>query len=425
MSWGAYLVSHLWELLLLALLLACSGFFSGTETALFNLTRGQLYRFSKSKSRLGPMVASLMRRPRRLLQTLLLGNMLVNVAYEAVAAVMIIALGRRGLHAGAAVALAAVPVFVLILVGEVIPKMLAYRFAERWAVAAVGPLSFLCRLLRPVVWALETSLVMPISRLIAPHRPAQADITASELFALLDLSAKRGLIGQDAGALMQEIVHLTGIRVCDIMVPRVDVISYDVHDPSQGLIDLFARTRLRKVPVYDGKIDNVLGVIHAKRLLLNRSRPLRELVSPVVFIPEAANIERALLQFRVRRAQTAMVVDEYGGIAGLVTLEDIAEQIVGDIEETQQTPRGKPVRRIARGVYMLDGDLAIHEWAQAFGIDLAERRVSTVGGFMTSLLGRIPVVGDQAAYRNLNFTVEQMRGRRVSLVRLELEAEKS
>jgi CBS domain containing-hemolysin-like protein len=371
------------------------------------------------------MAASLMRRPRRLLQTLLLGNMLVNVAYEAVAAVMIIALGRRGLPAWAAVALAAVPVFVLILVGEVTPKMLAYRFAERWAVLAAVPLTLVCRAVRPVVWLLETSLVVPISRLIAPQRPADADITAGELSALLNLSAKRGIIGHDASALMQEIVHLTGIRVSDIMVPRVDVISYDVNDPAEGLIDLFAKTRLRKVPVYDGKIDNVLGVIHAKRLLLNPSRPLRELVSPVVFIPEAANIERALLQFRIRRAQTAIVVDEYGGVAGLITLEDVAERIVGDIEEAHEAARGDPVRQISRDVYMLDGDLAIHEWAQAFGIDLAERRVSTIGGFVTSLLGRIAAVGDEAAYRNLRFTVEQMRGRRISKVRLALEEEAS
>jgi len=425
MSWGEYFVGHWWELLLMTVLLACSGFFSGTETALFNLTRGQLYRFSRSKSRLGPLAASLMRRPRRVLQTLLLGNMIVNVTYEATAAVMIIALSRRGLPAGAVVALAGLPVFVLILLGEVTPKMLAYRLGERWALPAAVPLSFVCRLAKPVVWLLETCLVEPISKLVAPQRAADADITAGELSALLRLSAKRGLIGHDASALLQEIVHLTDIRVSEIMVPRVDVVAYDVNDPGHGLIELFTKTRLRKVPVYDGKIDNVVGVIHAKRLLLNPSQPLRELVSPVVFIPEAANIERALLQLRVRRAQTAVVVDEYGGVAGLITLEDIVEQIVGDIEETQEAPRGEPVQRISQNVYMLDGDLAIHEWAEAFDLDLAERRVSTVGGFVTSLLGRIPAVGDKATYRNLHFTVEQMRGRRISKVRLELKEEAS
>ncbi|GAF81767.1 unnamed protein product, partial [marine sediment metagenome] len=169
-----------------------------------------------------------------------------------------------------------------------------------------------------------------------------------------------------------------------------------------------------------GRIDNVLGVVHAKRLLLNPTQPLRELVTPVPFVPEAANIERTLLQLRARRDQMAIVVDEYGGVAGLVTLEDIIEEIVGDIEESQETPRGRPVRQTGPDEYILDGDLAVHEWLDAFKIDLSERRISTIGGFVISLLGRIPDVGDQTTYRNLRFTVEQMRGRRIRKLRLKL-----
>lgn len=419
MSWAEYFLENWCRLAALAGLLVLSGFFSGTETALFNLTRGQLLRLGR-RAGMGRQVASLMRRPRSLLQTLLLGNMTVNVAYSAISAVMVIALSRRGLPAPITAAVALVPVLALILAGEVTPKMLAYRLGERWALLAAMPTTIACRLLWPVVWLLEKALISPLCRLLAPQQQKHATMTNEELAALLDLSAKRGLIGPDANALLQEIMQLTDIKVADIMVPRVDVIAYDVDGPPAGIADLFAKTHLRKVPVYEGEIDKVLGVVHAKRMLLNPSQPLRQLVTPVAFVPEAANVERALLQLRARRDQMAIVVDEYGGVAGLVTLEDIVEQIVGDIEESQEAGRGRPVRRIGPNEYILDGDLAIHEWLDAFKIDLAERRISTIGGFVISLLGRIPSVGDQTTYQNLRFTVKQMRGRRIRELRLEL-----
>jgi len=417
---GEDVLEHLWELPVLVALLALSGFFSGTETALFNLTRGQVFRLRRAQTSAGSIVASLLQRPRSLLQTLLLGNMIVNIAYSAISAVMIIALNRRGLSNTATVLLAPVPVLVLILIGEVTPKMLAYRLGERWALAAAVPTAGFRRIFSPVVWILERVLIRPLSVLLVPRRVASPEITSEELEGLLDLSAKRGLIGHDANALLREIMHLGDIRVTDIMVPRVDVIAYDVDGPHCGLTDLFARTRLRKIPVYEGEIDNILGVVHAKTTLLDPRRPLRELVRPVPFVPEEARIERTLMQLRDGRHQMAIVVDEYGGVAGLITLEDIVEEIVGDIEETHDAPRVDPVRKIAPDEYLLDGDLPVHEWVEAFKIELAEKRISTVGGFVTSLLGRIGEVGDVTHYRNLQFTVEEIRRRRISKIRLKL-----
>ena len=406
------------EMVAMALLLAASGFFSGSETALFNLSRGQLHRMRHS-TRPGRVISALMRRPARVLNTLLLGNMIVNVVYAGISAVLVIQLGRSGgFPAWAVVMFSLVPLVVLILVGEVAPKMLALVLGQRWALLAAGPLAMIERASRPVLRVVDGWLVSPLTRLIAPRRPAPADITAEELDALLDLSAKRGIIDHDANALLQEMVELTDLRVGDIMVPRVDMIAYDVNDPPEGLIELFRRTRLRKIPVYDGEIDRVLGVVHAKRLLLNPTAELRRLVVQVPFMPEAGSVERALVQFRVRHKQMAIVVDEYGGVAGLVTLEDVLEEIVGDIPDPADAARGPAVERIGDREYRIDGNLAIHEWVDAFNIDLSGQRISTIGGFVTLLLGRIPRVGDAADYRNLTFTVESMRKRRVGRLRV-------
>lgn len=423
MNWPDYLLTHSWEFLVLAALLVASAFFSGTETALFNLTRGQLYRLSHSQAKVARLVASLMRQQQHTLHTLLLGNMIVNTAYSAVTAIMVLALSRHGLNPYVAAAASVVPLLTLILVGEVTPKMLAYRLAERWALLAAAPTALLDRAFAPVVWVLENGLVSPISRIIVPRSSHARDITAEELAGLLDLSARRGLLDRDANALLREIMQLTDIRVGDIMIPRVDMLAYDINEPREQLIELFRTSRLRKLPVYDGDIDRILGVIYAKRLLLEETANVRQLVEKVPFVPEAANLERVLLQLRVTRRQMAFVVDEYGGLAGLVTLEDIIEQIVGDIDGASDEGRGEPVRRLSDSEYLIDGDLSVHDWIDAFKIDLSGQRISTVGGFVISLLGRIPAVADTAGYRNLRFTVLEMKGRRISKLRLELREE--
>jgi len=419
MSWTAVLADSAWKLVVLVALLSASAFFSGAETCLFNLSRLQLYRFRHGRGP-GRIVSTLMGRPRRVLNTLLLGNMLVNVAYTGISAVMILDLRQAGLAGWAAGAASLASLVVLILLGEVTPKMVALAVGVRWVVPTAAALAVAEQVAAPVLWVLEKAIVGPLVRIIAPVQPSAADITAEELAALLHLSAKRGIIDRDVNALLQEIVALTDLSVADIMVPRVDVLAYDVDGPRQGLIDMFAKTHLRKIPVYQRNIDHVLGVIHAKRLLMEPATPMMGLVAKVPFVPEAANVERVLLQFRVTRTQMAIVVDEYGGTAGLVTLEDVVEEIVGDIPDPREPAPGPAVERVGENEYLLDGNLAIHEWVDAFKIDLSGGQISTVGGFVTGLLGRIPREGDQASYRNLRFTVVSMRRRRIEKLRLEL-----
>ena len=424
--WGDFLANRVGELVLLAVLLGISAFFSGSETALFSLSPGQLFRLRRRPSGGGRIVASLMANPQQILHAILLGNLLVNVAYSGISAVILLDL-QREMHLSAwwVAAGSLVPVLLLILTGEVLPKMLAMLVAERWAVTAAAALVVLKKALFPVVLTLHKVVVGPLIRILAPVSPGGADISGQELAAVLDLSAKRGILDQQANALLQEIVELVDLRVADIMVPRVDMICYDVDGPRAALVELFCRTRLRRIPVYDVDVDHVIGVVHAKRVMFHSDVRLRDVVVKVPFVPEAANLERVLTQLRVRRSQMAIVVDEYGGTAGLVTLEDILEEIVGDIPDRHEEGRGPAVQQAEPGRYVIDGNLAIHEWADAFEMDLRGKRISTIGGFVTALLGRIPVEGDVAKYRNLELAVVSMHGRRVEKlsVRLLEEAE--
>lgn len=409
-----------WELAVLITCLLLSGFFSGSETALFTLTPADLQRFREAAGPGARSVGRLMRRPRRLLNTLLLGNMFVNIAFSATAAVLVLGLEQAGQPGWVVAAASVAPLLAVILFGEVTPKMLAYSVAKQWSVLVALPILLLQRLLEPLLWVLERGLVDPLTKLLAPRASTEPFITAEELSALMGLSARRGILDHDAGEMLQEIVELKDLRARDVMVPRVELVAFDLRRDPAELRELFRKTHLRKIPVYEGDLDNVLGVIHAKRLLMNPDAALQGMIRPVSFLPEAADLERVLHQLRSKHAQMAIVVDEYGGTAGLITLEDVLEEIVGDIRDIDEAEPPPAVQRINEREYALSGRLLVRDWAEAFDLEPVEGRISSLGGLVTQLLGRIPAVGDTVTYRNLHFTVTAMRGRRVHTLRLEL-----
>jgi CBS domain containing-hemolysin-like protein len=420
MNWGYFLADHGWQIVAQAILLCGSAFFSLSETALFSLSRSQVYRLSHGAGP-GRLVAAMVGRPRRLLNTILLSNMFVNTAYTALSAMEAIELQAGGLPTWAAALVSLVPLLVLILVGEVTPKVLGLAAGETAAVLVAPPLAVLERGLAPLLWVFQKTIISPVTRLLDVPPDPRGDVSAQELAALLRLSAKRGILEHDANTLLQEILELKDLRVRDIMVPRVDMLAFDLARPRADLLELFRHNRFRKVPVYEAGIDNVVGLIYAKRLVLNPKSPLRSLLVPVPFVPLQADLEKVLIQFRVTRTQMAIVVDEYGGTAGLVTLQDVLEEIVGDIPAPREGAASPPVRELGGGEYLVEANLAIHEWRDFLKIELPSRRISTIGGFVLSQLGHVPQVGEQVRFRNLLFTVESLLGRRIGTLRVRLE----
>jgi CBS domain containing-hemolysin-like protein len=196
------------------------------------------------------------------------------------------------------------------------------------------------------------------------------------------------------------------------------MVACDVTGPVEEARETMRRHRLTKIPVYVKDIDNIVGAVYLRQMLLKPGVSLDRLVQPVHFVPEQKTVESLLEFFRQTGTDVAVVVDEYGGIAGLVRLEDIAEELVGGDEVVREA---EPIKQLGPFTYRLSGDLSIHDWADVFGIDLAEMRVSTIGGLVTALLGKIPRKGDVARLGNLKFTVERIHKRRIQMVILSLE----
>lgn len=414
-------------LIAMPILLIASGLFSGSETALFSLSPHEQTRMRRGDSAAESAVTDLLQETAPLLVTLLISNMVINVLYFTLATVLLNrwqqsdTVGTVG-AAGIAVA----TLLGVILFGEVLPKQVAAQRATRWALWVALPLLGLHRLLAPVRIVTMVVAITPLSRLIAPPTPP-AELSAEDLGAMLHLSERSGVIDQPEQDLLAHVIELGRLKVRDLMVPRVEVRAHNLDAPPAQLEALARETRLRYLPVYTDGLDQVEGVVLSREVLLDPPQTrdaVLAMIRPVRFVPEIAPADVLLAKLRDNAVVFAIAVDEYGGTAGLITLEDVVEHVVGEIPGAYESGDAPTVESVGDGVYRVTADLPVHEWAQWFGRNPAmadaTSSASTLGGLVFALLGRFPEVGDTVAVNNIRLTVDTMDGRRIAKLQIAL-----
>jgi len=408
---------------LLLVLLALSATFSGSETALFAISPAQVQHNAVSPNPFRRLAVRLMKQPKRVLTIILIGNTAVNTLLFATSYVLFRDLAAR---AGAWVTPASglASVLLVVVCGEVVPKVLGVTLAQRLVPLAATAVQCAGYVLGPLGRLLDLLLIEPLTRLIfgrpGAHGAPHGRLTSAELKTLLELSRRRGLINPIEDAYLREVIDLSTIRARDIMVPRVEVVMFDVDGSPEELRELMRRRHLTKVPVYEGQPDNIVGLVYAKVLFFQTDKPLRALVTPVRFVPELITGEQLLQHFRDTRSQIAIAVDEYGGVAGLVTLEDVLEEIVGEIHDPEDRLEEPELVRLSDREYEISGRLSVHYWVETFGISGLADRVATVAGLVTARLGRPARVGDAVTIGNVRLTVTATTGRRIQRLRLTL-----
>jgi putative hemolysin len=422
----AFLLAHIPYFIALIVLLLISAFFAGSETVLFSLSRHDRLRMKQSGNRLQAMAAQLMENPRALLTTLMIGNMLANVIIFVLSTIILKDV-EQAYGKGVVAALAVTPALMVTYFSDVLPKVFGALNNTRVAPLVALPLTTFVRLSWPVYQVIDRLVMRPAHLLIGERRHSPA-LAPGELRELLEMSEEQGVIDVSENELLQEVVRIADVHVKDVMTPRVDMICFDVQDPPDQLFELFRQTHLTKLPVYDGRIENLLGLVYAKEALLTAPEKqakldIRKLLRPVQYTPEFQTLDRLIARFRATKTQLAMVVDEFGGIVGVVTLEDVVEQMVGDIYELHDTPV-LTTQKIGPEEFRVAGDLSIVDWLEAFGepggVQMDQPRVTTVAGLLALRLRRIPKIGDQVTIGHLLMTVESMRGRRVDRVRVKV-----
>ncbi|MEF8788099.1 MAG: hemolysin family protein, partial [Planctomycetota bacterium] len=314
---------------LLAVSFALSAFFSGSETALFGLPSEEVEELEETSA--GRAVAHLLQNPRRLLSTILLGNNLVNVLYFSVSFMLVLRY-RDYLGTWLTVTLTVVSPLSMIIFCEVLPKTAAVSYRRRWSRLAAPPLYYCQRVLWPFIRGLE--LLADTFTNLTGGQGTEKRITAEELHMLIQHSKREGGLDIDLGEMMGGVLALSEMEVDELMVPRVEMVSFEVDGNPDDLLHLFRREKLTVIPVYEDHMDNVIGAVHIKDLLFRHTgEDLRSIARKVPFVPETASGEDLLHRFRQEETKTALVIDEYGGLRGLVTIEDILEEIVGEITD--------------------------------------------------------------------------------------------
>ncbi|HEY6609244.1 MAG TPA: hemolysin family protein [Candidatus Limnocylindria bacterium] len=436
------------DLVVVVLLILVGGFFAASEIALITAKRHRLSQMADDGSRSARTAQRLVEDPSRFLATIQIAITFLGFLAGAIGAVAfsgslsaLIDNIPVGFIQDASDTIAFVIITLLIaltsiVVGELVPKTLALNFPERFAVVVARPIGFLQTLLSPIVW-LVTSISAVLVRLLGGReKPLGGYLSTEELKILVETGSEQGEIEEEEKEMIHGVIELGDKAVHEVMVPRIGIRAVNVNDPLDEVIDTIVLAGHSRLPVFDESLDNIIGILYAKDLLPylkgngrgNGPFDIRSLVRPAVYVPESKPVDDLLHEMQVAKRHIAIVVDEYGGTAGLVTMEDVVEEIVGEIQDEYDTedPMVEDLSTDEDIAFRLDGRVSMDDLRDLFDLsdddEDDEDAYDTVGGFVVHRVGRIPLPGTELPFRDgVRLTVEAAEPRRVAKVDARLQ----
>jgi len=404
------------EYILIVLCLIGSAFFSGTEIAYTSLNKLKLRQDGENLTRTQKLVHFIYNHYEKALSTLLIGNNLVNIAATSLATVLAVRLAANmagKISDDEASGIVTIVMTVLILIfGEITPKMIARRCSESFAKFAAYPLMVLMVVLFPAV--LVTSAVVNAFSLIwTPRDTKQVTITEEEFENILDTAEDEGLMDESETELLQSALEFSDMDAGDILTPRIDVVGFEINDSVEEILRVFNETQFSRYPVYEKTVDHVVGILYVKHLLHelmeNRDVTLSDLLLEPIFIPKSMKLDAIMNEFRRSQTHMAVVADEYGGITGIVTMEDVLEQLVGEIWDENDDIVNE-WQELGKNRIECSGDMNLSDFFDNLDMDDedVETECATVGGWATENIGAMPVVFDSFDYEDFTVLVKHV-----------------
>ncbi len=402
--------------LLLVVLVALSAFFSGAETAFTSLSSMQIERLSSEKGSRGRMISRIMRRSELLLGTVLIGNSLANISASAIATELTIRyFGSRSIG----YTTGALTVIILIF-AEVTPKRFAIGFNEAVCLHTVRVITFLSWLFRPVIWVVSAMSSL-LSRLIGERK--RRGLTLEGLLHMVNLAENLGIVASRETRMVKSIFRFNDVAVQAIMTHRTKVFSIEMRSRISDAVGEIGSHGFSRVPVYDEHPEKIEGIVHLRDVVASlaagrASSRLEEIMVKPLFIPTTRKIDELYADFKREKTHMAIVLDEYGGLAGIVTAQDITEEVLGELREEHAEAAPEKIRPDGDGAFLVMGDTPIYQVNDFIGLSLPQRkRVQTIAGYLAELLDRFPVERETVSVPGALFVIEKIASNRVVSVR--------
>ena len=410
-----------------AVLMFLSACFSASETALFSLSRVRVQSLQK-ESHLGKRIASLLERPRRLIISILMGNEIVNIVASVIftgGMVLLVGEGRSWLA----------PVLMtplLMVFGEITPKSIAARFPELLSRALVVPIEWFTKIITPVRWVFLLVANGVLSLLGARTRDQSNILMEDEYLTLVEAGLEEGELDETERAYIRNIFEFHDRTVGEITIPRTDMECWEAGMPLSEAVDRVRASPYSRVPVYEGDRDHIVGVLYVKDfLILSQQKSIEpdrtltcEMIREPIFVPEGMKLDALFRLLRLERTHLAIVADEFGGVAGLVTMADLLDEIFGEIRDEFDEREEAEIEKQEDGSFVCQAQFPLFEFTEKTGWPLPDYPdVNSVGGLVFTLLGRVPEVGGKVAYGEVEFTVLEAENTRVVQVRAEWKGE--
>lgn len=395
------------KIIIIAAMLVMSAYFSATETAFSSLNRTRLKAMAGKGMRGVERALELSEDYDKLISTILIGNNIVNIVASSVGTVLFVELcGSIG------VTVSTVVLTILILIfGEISPKSIAKDCPERFAMFSAPIISVVMFITAPLnhVFSMWKKMLAKVLRIEGGRGMSQ-----EELLMLVEEVQQEGAIDEEEGDLLRNAIEFGEQKAEDILTHRTDLEAVSVDMTKEEIAEAFSASRFSRLLVYEESIDNIVGVIHQKDLYCGATitdKPLKDIIVPPLFVTTTERIDNLLKILQKNKSHIAVVLDEYGGTEGIVTMEDILEELVGEIWD-EHDEVVVDFRELADGTYSVDGSMDIDDFSEFFGLDIESESVS-VGGWLMSQLGKMPTVGDVLPYADLEITVKALDGHRV------------
>ncbi|MBU4362726.1 hemolysin family protein [bacterium] len=419
------LIILIFEIIALLSFIILSAFFSGTETALFSLNKLQLKKMQKEEENNWrvKLIIRLLDDPQRTLISILTGNMFVNITASSLATYLAIKLiGNIGVGIASGIM-----IFTILVFGEIIPKSLAVANAEKISKKVARPIEIISIGLFPLIklFKIIISALYYFSRM--KKTKEKKEITEEDLITLIDMGKDEGVIKEEEKKMIRNIFEFGDTTVKEVMIPRVDMACISSDTKLGSILKLIKKMGHSRIPVFEKTIDNIIGILYAKDLLgiyeqwytSKEKFDLKEIIREAYFVPENKKIDELLDIFRKDRIQIAIAIDEYGGTVGLITMEDVVEEVVGEIID-EYDKEIKLYEMIEDNTVIADAIISIDKINEILNITIPENDFETLGGFIFDLLGRVPKKNEKIRYQNCHMIIEQVvknRIRRVKIVK--------